>query len=114
MTIEKVYNLPKKFKDQDDPILDEDADVLVGDKTKVVKDDEPVDASELADAEHGARQGQAAAALEVATRIEDGQPVPTIRAKQDLDRLTNFPRRARPQVSPSLRPGRALRSAPAV
>lgn len=82
MTVEKLLNLPKKFRDQDDSVLDQDAFVLVGPKTKVFDADRKrVPLSALADADAVVVEGKL---LKPAKwrEDEDETPVITIRAKR--------------------------------
>jgi hypothetical protein len=86
-TISKVLNLPKRFGDQDDEIVDQDAHVLIGPQTKVFD----------AAGKRLARESLYDGALDNADSVliagkvlppakwqkdEDGQPVTTIRAKR--------------------------------
>lgn len=80
VTIEKVLNLPKKFRDQDDALVDEDALVLV-DTARVYEDRERVSRSALEDAEDVRVHGKLLPESKW-QKDEDGEPVPTIRAKK--------------------------------
>ena len=81
MTLDKILNLPRRFANQDDELVDQDMLVLVGDATRVYDTDGRARAGDLDNAEH----------VRVAGKIlrpskwqddEDGDPVPTIRAKK--------------------------------
>src|SRR5919198_2549594 len=85
MTLSKVLNLPKAMANQDDSLVDEDTLVLVGSQTRVydvrklVK--ERKEASELAAAESVRVQGKMLPPAKW-HKDEDGDDVPTIRAKK--------------------------------
>ena len=82
ITVEKILNLPKKFRDQDDELLDQDAYVLISAKVKVVDaDGKRVPQSALADADAVQVEGKL---LPTAKwhEDEDGTQVTTIRAKR--------------------------------
>jgi hypothetical protein len=82
ITVGKILNLPKKFSDERSEIVDEDARVLVGSNVRVYdKDGKRTRASALEDAENVRVQGKMLATSKW-TKDEDGQPVPTIRAKK--------------------------------
>ena len=85
-TADHIVNLPRRFSTQDDALIDQDARVLVGARTRIF------------DADHHRLTGDAAAsALDAAGDVlvfakllphakwlddEDGTPVPTLRAKK--------------------------------
>lgn len=85
MTLSKVLNLPKKMADQDDELVDQDTLVLVGSRTRVYDGTKPVrerrEAAELASAENVRVQGKMLPPSKW-RKDEDGEPVPTIRAKK--------------------------------
>ena len=81
VTIAKILNLPKKFKTQDDELLDQDALALMGKSVRVYKDGERVAQSSLEDAEHVRVQGKLLKP-DKWQEDEDGTPVTTIRAKK--------------------------------
>ncbi|MFA9270393.1 MAG: hypothetical protein ACEQSX_06495 [Baekduiaceae bacterium] len=81
MTIGKVLNLPKKFRDQDDELVDEDAIVLVSKARVIDEDGERVAKSALEDAEDVRVQGKLLPEAKW-EKDEDDQPVATIRAKK--------------------------------
>ena len=73
ITIEKILNLPKRFAAQDDELLDQDAIVLMSRKVKVRGDLDEAEAVQV----HGKLLRQ-----DKWSKDEDGEPVPTIRAKK--------------------------------
>lgn len=81
MTLGRILNLPRKFRSQDDELLDQDTTVLVSNRARVFENGERVSRDRLAAANgvrvHGKllRPGQW-------REDEDGSPVPTIRAKK--------------------------------
>ena len=82
ITVSKILNLPKKFSDERAEIVDEDARVLVSSKIRVYdKDGHRTKQSDLDDAENVRVQGKMLATGKW-QKDEDGQPVPTIRAKK--------------------------------
>jgi hypothetical protein len=87
VTVSKILNLPKRFKAQDDSIVDQDADVVFAKTTKVFD----------ADGKRIRTESAYDAALDAAESVsvtgkitpqakwnkdEDGTPVTTIRAKR--------------------------------
>lgn len=80
MTVARILNLPRRFRTQDDEIVDEDATVLVG-RARVYQDGRRVPKERLADAENVRVHGKL---LPTGRWVEDedGQPVTTIRAKK--------------------------------
>jgi hypothetical protein len=82
ITVEKILNLPRKFRDQDDDVLDQDAYVLVGPKTKVFDaDGHRVGQSALDDADTVVVEGKLLRPAKW-KQDEDDTPVVTIRAKR--------------------------------
>jgi hypothetical protein len=82
MTLDKILNLPKKFRDQDDELVDQDTVVLVGKRTKVLDGrNHRVDADQLGDVQHVRVQGKLLRPNKW-EKDEDGDPVATIRAKK--------------------------------
>lgn len=80
-TIEKVLNLPKKFRSDTDDLLDEDAIVLIGRNVRVYRDGKRVSRDELEDAESARVHGKLLPPSKW-EEDEDDQPVATIRAKK--------------------------------
>jgi hypothetical protein len=82
MTVESVKGLPKRLRDQDDELLDQDALVLVGSKTKVYgTDGKRTTADKLADADRVSVRGKLLPPAKWRDD-EDGQATPTLRAKR--------------------------------
>jgi len=82
ITVEKILNLPRKFRDQDDDVLDQDAFVLIGSKTKIFgADGKRVPQSALEDADAVVVEGKLLKP-EKWREDEDETPVVTIRAKR--------------------------------
>lgn len=82
ITVEKILNLPRKFRDQDDDVLDQDAYVLVGPKTRIFDaDGHRVAQSELDDADSVVVEGKLLRPAKW-KQDEDDTPVVTIRAKR--------------------------------
>jgi hypothetical protein len=82
ITVEKVVNLPKKFRDQDDELIDQDAYVLIGAKVKVVDaEGKRVPQSALEDADQVQVEGKLLPTAKWRDD-EDGTSVTTIRAKR--------------------------------
>jgi hypothetical protein len=82
MTVETVKGLPRRLRDQDDELLDQDALVLVGTKTKVYdKDGKRTTADALADADRVSVRGKLLPPAKWRDD-EDGQATPTLRAKR--------------------------------
>jgi len=81
ITVAKILNLPKRFRDQDDSLVDEDARVLVAAGVRVVKDGKRVGRAELADAENVRVHGKLLKPSKW-QKDEDGERTPTIRAKK--------------------------------
>lgn len=81
-TLTKVLNVPKKFADQDDDLLDQDMIVLVARNVRVVDaDGKKVPQADLADAENVRIQGKFLKPSKW-KEDEDGTPTPTVRAKR--------------------------------
>lgn len=81
MTLHRILNLPRKWRTEDDELLDQDATVLVSERVRVFKDGERV----------GRDAVEAANDVRVHGKLmrpwnwledEDGETVPTIRAKK--------------------------------
>ena len=82
ITVEKILNLPRKFRDQDDEVLDQDAFVLIGSKTKIFgSDGKRVAQSALEDADAVVVEGKLLKP-EKWREDEDETAVITIRAKR--------------------------------
>ena len=82
ITVEKILNLPRKFRDQDDEVLDQDAFVLIGAKTKIFDaEGHRVAQSALADADAVVVEGKLLRPAKWRAD-EDETPVVTIRAKR--------------------------------
>ena len=82
MTVETVKGLPRRLRDQDDELLDQDALVLVGSKTKVYgADGKRTTADKLADADRVSVRGKLLQPAQWRDD-EDGQATPTLRAKR--------------------------------
>jgi hypothetical protein len=82
MTVETVKGLPKRLRDQDDELLDQDALVLVGSRTKVYgTDGKRTTADKLADADRVSVRGKLLPPAKWRDD-EDGQATPTLRAKR--------------------------------
>lgn len=80
VTVDKVLNLPKRYRDQDDDLVDQDAVVLVS-KARVFQDGERVSRDELDGAANVRIHGKLLPE-DKWNEDEDGEPVPTIRAKK--------------------------------
>jgi hypothetical protein len=81
VTIDKVLNLPKRWRDQDDDLIDEDATVLVGKARVYDEDGKRTSRGALEDAEDVKVHGKLLPP-DRWEEAEDGEPVPTIRAKK--------------------------------
>jgi hypothetical protein len=81
MTLDKILNLPRRFANQDDELVDQDTLVLVGSATRVYDKDGRARASDLENAEHVRVYGKLLRPAKW-QKDEDGDPVPTIRAKK--------------------------------
>jgi hypothetical protein len=82
VTIDKVLNLPSRFRTQDDQIVDESAIVLVSGSVRVYDGNERVRVSELEDADGTARIHGKLLRPDKWQADEDGEKVPTIRARK--------------------------------
>ena len=82
VTIAKVLNLPKRMRAQDDALVDEAAVVVLDKKVRVYENGKRVAVSALADAEGNAVVRGKLAPPHKWQEDEDGQPVPTIRARK--------------------------------
>lgn len=81
VTLNKVLNLPKRFADQDDDLVDQAAIVLIGKKTKIVSDGKRVSRTVLDNSELVRVQGKLLPPKKW-RKDEDDQETPTIRAKK--------------------------------
>jgi len=82
MTLEKVFNLPKRFRSQDDNMIDQDAIVLVSSKTRIRnKDGSKATTADLDNADNVRVEGKLVPPKKWVTD-EDGTPVTTIRARR--------------------------------
>lgn len=81
MTLGKVLNLPRKFRRQDDELLDQDTTVLVSNRVRVFEGGERVSRDELEDANDVRVHGKLLRPRQWSVD-EDGTPVATIRAKK--------------------------------
>lgn len=81
MTVGRILNVPRRFREQDDELIDEDALVLVGRARVFDSDNRRVAKSELDGAENVRVHGKLLPPSKWA-EDEDGQPVTTIRAKK--------------------------------
>ena len=81
MTLGKILNLPRKFRSQDDELLDQDTTVLVSERVRVFRDGERVDRDAL-DTANDVRVHGKLLRPRLWRTDEDDTPVPTIRAKK--------------------------------
>ena len=81
MTLGKVLNLPRKWRSQDDELLDQDTTVLVSDKVRVSREGKRVSRDEL-DTANDVRVHGKLLRPRMWRADDDGSPVPTIRAKK--------------------------------
>ena len=81
MTLGKILNLPRKWRAQDDELLDQDATVLVSNRVRVFRSGERVARDEL-DTANDVRVHGKLLRPRMWRDDEDGSPVPTIRAKK--------------------------------
>ena len=81
MTLGRILNLPRRWRTQDDDLLDQDTTVLVSNRVRVFEGGERVSRDALDDANDVRVHGKL---LRPAMwhADEDGMPVPTIRAKK--------------------------------
>ena len=81
ITLGKILNLPRKWRTQDDDLLDQDTTVLVSNRVRVFRDGGRVARDELESANDVRVHGKL-----LRPRMwrvdDDGSPVPTIRAKK--------------------------------
>jgi hypothetical protein len=82
VTIGKILNLPKRFRAQDDELVDEAAIVLLDRKARVYEDGKRVSASKLEDADGNIRVHGKLLNPTKWQDDEDGEKVPTVRAKK--------------------------------
>ena len=81
MTLGRILNLPRKFRSQDDELLDQDTTVLVGERVRVFRDGERVGRDAL-DTANDVRVHGKLLRPRLWRTDEDDTPVPTIRAKK--------------------------------
>jgi hypothetical protein len=81
MTLGKILNLPRKWRTQDDELLDQDTTVLVSERVRVFQDGERVGRGALDEANDARVHGKLLRPFNWHAD-EDGSPVPTIRAKK--------------------------------
>lgn len=81
MTLGKILNLPRKWRTQDDDLLDQDTTVLVSERVRVFQDGKRVGRAALDEANDARVHGKLLRPLKWHAD-EDGEPVPTIRAKK--------------------------------
>jgi hypothetical protein len=81
MTLGKILNLPRKWRTQDDELLDQDATVLVSNRVRVFENGERVGRDAL-DAANDVRVHGKLLRPRMWRTDDDGSPVPTIRAKK--------------------------------
>ena len=86
VTILEFTNLPKKFKNQDDELVDQDAFVLIGNKTRVYGGDgeriKDPDEAGLDEYDGDVRVHGKLLPVKKWSEDEDGTPTTTIRAKK--------------------------------
>ncbi len=80
VSLDRIGRLPARFRKQDDELLDQDAIVLAG-SARVYENGKRVKGKDLGDAESALINGKLLAAAKW-QKDEDGEPVPTIRAKR--------------------------------
>jgi hypothetical protein len=81
MTLGKVLNLPRRFRSQDDELLDQDTTVLVSNRVRVFRGGERVSRDEL-DTANDVRVHGKLLRPRMWRVDDDGSAVPTIRAKK--------------------------------
>ena len=81
MTLGRILNLPRKFRSQDDELLDQDTTVLVSERVRVFRDGERVGRDAL-DTANDVRVHGKLLRPRLWRTDEDDTPVPTIRAKK--------------------------------
>ena len=82
VTIESILNLPRRFRTQDDDIVDESAIVLVSGSVRVYEDGHRVSVSELEHADGNAKVHGKLLRPDKWQEDEDGEKVPTLRARK--------------------------------
>ena len=81
ITLHKILNLPRKWRTEDDELLDQDATVLVSERVRVFQDGERVGRDALEGANDVRVHGKLMRPFNW-VEDEDGETVPTIRAKR--------------------------------
>lgn len=81
ITIEKVLNLPKKMRDQDDELVDQDAVVLIARGVRIYRDGKRAGTGDLEGSEAAVVHGKLLPPAKW-EKDEDDEPVATIRAKK--------------------------------
>jgi hypothetical protein len=81
MTLHRILNLPRKWRTEDDELLDQDATVLVSERVRVFQDGERVGRETLESANDVRVHGKLMRPFNW-LEDEDGETVPTIRAKK--------------------------------
>ena len=81
MTLGKILNVPRKWRTQDDELLDQDTTVLVSERVRVFKDGERVGREALDEANDARVHGKLLRPFRWLDD-EDGEAVPTVRAKK--------------------------------
>ena len=81
MTLGKILNLPRKWRTMDDELLDQDTTVLVSERVRVFKDGKRVGRDALDEANDARVHGKLLRPFRW-LEDEDGEAVPTIRAKK--------------------------------
>ena len=81
MTLGKILNLPRKWRTQDDELIDGDTTVLVSERVRVFQDGARVPRAELDNANDARVHGKLLRPYKW-HEDEDGEQVPTIRAKK--------------------------------
>ena len=81
MTTHKILNLPRKWRTQDDELLDQDTTVLMSERVRVFRDGERVEHAALDEANDVRVHGKLLRPFRW-VEDEDGEAVPTIRAKK--------------------------------
>ena len=81
MTLGRILNLPRRWRTQDDELLDQDTTVLVSGRVRVFRNGERVSRDEL-DGANDVRVHGKLLRPRMWRADDDGSPVPTIRAKK--------------------------------
>ena len=81
VTVEKVLNLPKKLRDQDDELVDQDAIVLIALNVRISKNGKRAGTRDIEDSEGAVVHGKLLPPAKW-QKDEDDEPVATIRAKK--------------------------------